>query len=438
MKPSRPWSYSRRVVVVDGVRTPFAKAGTALSEVGAVELGRVAIRELLERTEIDPGTIDEVILGNAAPPSDAPNLARVAALEAGIPDEVPGVSVARNCASGFQSITDAFNQIQLGQADVVVAGGVESMSNVPLEFPEEFSDVMEDLQRARSLPSKASAAVRLRPGHLKPVVALARGLTDPVCGLNMGETAEVLARELDLSRRAQDEYALRSHQRAATAWSEGRFEEEVTPVYVPPDFDQVVDEDVGYRPQQTLEALEKLSPAFADRRGTVTPGNASMITDGAVALLVMEEERARAEGYAPLGRIVSFGYAGLEPRRMGLGPAVATPLALERAGLELSDIDLIELNEAFAAVVLANMEVFPSRRWAEERLGRSEPVGELRQEILNVNGGAIALGHPIAATGSRLSLTLLLELGRRGGGLGLATACVGGGQGGAIVFEAAG
>ncbi len=435
MSEPRAWSHSRRVVVVDGVRTPFAKAGTALAEVDAVELARVAIRELVERSELDPSSIDEVILGNAAPPAEAPNISRVAALEAGVPERVPAFSVARNCASGFQSVTDAFNQIVLGQSDIVIAGGVESMSNVPLHFPDEFADVMTDLSRSRSMAGKVSAATRLRPGHFKPIVALAEGLTDPVCGLNMGETAEVLARELSISRREQDEYALRSHQRATEAWAEGRFEEEVTPVFVPPTYEEVVAEDVGYRPGQTLEALAKLPPAFDRRHGTVTAGNASMITDGAAALLMMEEERALSLGYAPMGRVRSFGYAGLDPRRMGLGPAVATPVALERAGMTLDDVELIELNEAFAAVVLANMEVFPSQEWARTMLGRSDPIGGIRPEILNVNGGAIALGHPIGATGSRLALTLLLEMRRRGLGVGLATLCVGGGLGGAIVFE---
>jgi len=429
-----PWNPTRRVVVVDGVRTPFAKVGTALAQVGAAELARVTVRELLERTEIDPSSIDEVILGNAAPPADAPNIARVAALEAGIPEGVPAFSVARNCASGFQAITDAYNQIVLGQSDIVIAGGVESMSNVPLHFPDEFADVMADLSRARSIPGKVTAAAQLRPGHLKPVVALAEGLTDPVCGLNMGETAEVLARELSISRRAQDEYALRSHQRTTAAWAEGRFADEVVPVFVPPAYEDVAAEDVGYRPNQSLEALAKLQPVFDRRRGTVTAGNASMVTDGAAALLVMEEERARALGYRPLGRVLAFAYAGLDPRRMGLGPAVATPLALARAGMSLGDMELIELNEAFAAVVLANMEVFPSREWAQAMLGRPDPIGEIRPEILNVNGGAIALGHPIAATGARLALTLLLEMGRRDAGIGLAALCVGGGQGGAIVF----
>ena len=434
MKRAERWHHARRVVVVDGVRTPFAKVETALSEVTAVELARTAVRELIERTEIDPASIDEVILGNAAPPSDAPNIARVAALEAGIPREVPAFSVQRNCASGFQSITDGYNQIVLGQSDVVVAGGVESMSNVPLQYADEFADVVTDLARARGVTDKVTAAARIRPAHFKPVVALLEGLTDPVCGLNMGETAEVLARELHLSRRAQDEYALRSHQRAAAAWAEGRFADEVTPVFVPPAYRDVVAEDVGYRPQQTLEALAKLRPVF-ERDGTVTAGNASMVTDGAAALLLMEEGKARADGFRPLGRIVSFAYAGLEPQRMGLGPALATPQALSRAGLSLADMGLVELNEAFAAVVLANMEVFPSRAWAEERLGRTLPIGTLREETLNVNGGAIALGHPIAATGSRLALTLLLEMRRRDVEHGLATLCVGGGLGGAIVFQ---
>jgi len=420
---------------VDGVRTPFAKAGSALTGVPAVELARVAIRELLERTGIDPFAIDDVVLGNAAPPADAPNLARVAALEAGIPNRVPGHAVQRNCASGFQSITDAYNAIVLDQADVVVAGGVESMSNVPLHYPDEFADVLESFTRAKSMADRVAAVGRIRPSHLKPVVALAEGLTDPVCGLNMGETAEVLAKEFGLSRRAQDEYALRSHQRAAEAWSEGRFADEVVPVFVPPAYDDVVAGDVGYRPNQTLEALNRLRPVFDERYGTVTAGNASMITDGASALLVMEEERALAEGFDPLGRIVSFGYAGLDPRRMGLGPAHATPLALDRAGVGLEEVDLIELNEAFAAVVLANQETFASRAFAREELGRDDAIGEVRDEILNVNGGAIALGHPIGATGARLALTLLVEMGVRDAEWGLATLCVGGGLGGALVFR---
>jgi acetyl-CoA acyltransferase len=431
------WSHPRRVVVVDGIRTPFTKAGTTLGDVPAVELARVAIRELLERTAVDPGSIDEVILGNAAPPSEAPNIARVAALQAGIPERVPAFSVQRNCASGFQSIADAYNEIVLGQAEVVVAGGVESMSNVPLQFPGEFAGVMEDLQRARSLPGKMAAAAQLRPRHIKPVIALAEGLTDPVSGLNMGETAEVLAKEFRLSRRAQDEYALRSHQRAASAWAEGRFADEVTPVFVPPAYDDVVAEDVGYRPNQSLEQLARLKPFFDPRHGTVTAGNSSMVTDGAAALLVMTEERAKALGYRPLGRIASFAFAGLDPRRMGLGPAFASPMALDRAGVGLGEVGLVELNEAFAAVVLANQDAFASREWAETMLGRSDPIGVLRDEILNVNGGAIALGHPIAATGSRLALTLLLEMRRRDVRWGLATLCVGGGLGGAIVFEAA-
>ncbi len=431
------WSHPRRVVVAGGIRTPFTKAGTALAGVSAVELARVAVRELVERIGIEPGVVDHVILGNAAPPSDAPNIARVAALEAGIPQDVPAFSVQRNCASGFQSLTDAYNQIVLRQADVVIAGGVESMSSVPLQFPEAFADVMQDLQRARSMPAKVAAATQFRPAHLKPVVALAEGLTDPVCGLNMGETAEVLAREFHLSRRAQDEYALRSHQRAAAAWEEGRFADEVTPVFVPPDYRDVVAEDVGYRAQQSLEALARLKPVFDPRNGTVTAGNSSMITDGAAALLLVAEDRARSLGLEPLGRLASFAYAGLDPRRMGLGPSLASPMALDRAGVGLGDMGLVELNEAFAAVVLANQEAFASRAWAERMLGRGQPVGVLRDEILNVNGGAIALGHPIAASGSRLALTLLLEMRRRDVAWGLATLCVGGGQGGAIVFERA-
>ncbi|MCK5438636.1 MAG: thiolase family protein [Gemmatimonadetes bacterium] len=412
------WDHDRRVVIVDGVRTPFAKVGTGLADVAAVELARTAIRELVERTGLDGTAVDEIILGNTAPPAEAPNIARVAALEAGLPQSAPAFSVARNCASGFQSLTDAYNQIGLGQSDVVIAGGVESMSNVPLHYPDEFADVMSDLARSRSVAGKITAATQLRPAHLKPVVALAEGLTDPVCGLNMGETAEVLAHEFNLTREAQDEYALRSHQRAAEAWAAGRFADEVTPVFIPPGYRDVVAEDIGYRSEQSLEALAKLKAVFDRRDGTVTAGNSSMITDGAAALLLMEETRATELGYDPLGRIASFAFAGFDPRRMGLGPAVATPIALERAGVTLDAIDLIELNEAFAAQVIA----------CQRELG-------FDSNNVNVNGGAISLGHPIGATGARIVVTLLHEMRRRDVELALATLCVSGGLGMALLVE---
>jgi acetyl-CoA acyltransferase len=431
----RSGSPPREVVVVDGVRTPYARAAGELADVPAVDLGRTVLRELIERCELDVETVDEVIVGNTGMPADAANLARVVALEAGVPRRVPAFTVQRNCASGMEAVTSGALRIRHGEAEVVLAGGVESMTGMPLLFPGEFSGVMQGLNRARGVLAKVRAATRLRPRQLKPVVALLEGLTDPVCGLNMGETAEVLAREFRISRAEQDAYALESHRRAVAAQEAGRLAEEIVPVYVAPGYERVVEQDVGPRKNQTLEALAKLPPVFDRRFGTVTAGNACMVTDGAAAVLLMEGERARSLGYSPLGRIVSFAYAGCDPSRMGLGPAYAAPLALERAGLALEQMDLIEFNEAFAAQVLANRAAFASTGFAREALGREEPVGDLDPARTNVNGGAIALGHPVGSTGTRLVLTLLKELRRRGGRFGLATLCVGGGQGGAVVVE---
>ncbi|HEY7461516.1 MAG TPA: thiolase family protein [Gemmatimonadota bacterium] len=433
---TQPQGSAREVVVVDGVRTPYVKAGEALASVPAVDLGRTVLRELIERAELDVEAVDEVIIGNTGMPSDAANLARVVALEAGVPRRVPAFTVQRNCASGMEAITSGALRIRHGEAQVVLAGGVESMSNMPLLFPDEFSGVMQALNRARGVPAKARAASRLRPRQLKPVVALLEGLTDPVCGLNMGQTAELLAKEFGISREEQDAFALESHRRASAAQAAGWLDEEIVPVYVAPDYGRPVEKDVGPRPNQSLEALARLPPVFDRRFGTVTAGNACMVTDGAAAVLLMEGDRARGLGYRPLGRVVSFAYAGCDPARMGLGPAHATPLALERAGLTLERMDLIEFNEAFAAQVLANREAFASPEFAREALGRDEPPGELDPARTNVNGGAIALGHPVGSTGTRLVLTLLKELRRRGGRYGLATLCVGGGQGGAVVVEA--
>jgi acetyl-CoA acyltransferase len=261
------------------------------------------------------------------------------------------------------------------------------------------------------------------------------GLTDPFCGLNMGQTAEILAREFEISREEQDKFALGSHLKAVAAQEAGRLAEEITPVYVPPKFDTVVKEDVGPRKGQTLEALAKLKPFFDKKYGTVTVGNACPITDGAAMLLLMSREKAESLGYKPLASIRSYGYAGLEPERMGLGPALATPVALKRAGLKLKDIGLIELNEAFAAQVIGCEKAFASKKFYQDRMGLSEAVGEINPEILNVNGGAIALGHPVGVTGSRLVLTLMREMKRRNIQFGLATLCIGGGQGGAVIVE---
>lgn len=421
-----------RIAFVEGVRTPFCKAGTALKDVPADELGRIAVAELLYRAELDPKKIDHVVIGNVSQPPEAANIARVIALKAGIPQPVPAYTVHRNCASGFEALTSAAEKIWAGQAAIVVAGGTESMSNIPLLFGKELTEVYAALQKAKTLSQKLSVLSRLRPQHLQPLIGVMMGLTDPVCGLNMGETAEVLARDFKISRKMQDEFALLSHQRAVAAIKAGAFKDEIIPT--PAADGKIIIEDIGPRADSTLEKLSTLKPVFDKRYGTVTAGNSSMITDGAAMTLVMTESRANELGYAPLGYLRSYAYAGCDPKRMGLGPSFATPVALRHAQMTLKDIDLIELNEAFAAVVLANEILFRSADHAKA-LGLSQPIGEIDIEKLNVNGGAIALGHPVGSSGTRLVLTLLCELKRRNKSTGLATLCVGGGQGGALILE---
>jgi acetyl-CoA acyltransferase len=426
----------RDVVLIDGYRTPFAKAGTALASVHAAELGRVAVSELLARTGVDPAEIDEVILGNVAQPSDSTNIARVVALLAGVPERVPAYTVQRNCASGMESIAEAHAKITAGQADLIIAGGTESMSMIPLLMSEGMTHMFERLMRARSPGAKLQALSTVRPRDFAPRVALAEGLMDPVSGLNMGETAEVLAKEFGISREAQDDFALTSHRRAVAAMESGRFGQEIVPVFAPP-YKQAVLEDVGPRKGQTLEALAKLRPYFDRRFGTVTVGNSCPITDGAAAILVASADKARALGLRSAGRIKGYAFVGLDPARMGLGPTYATPVALKRAGVTFRDIGLIELNEAFAAQVIANEIAMASPKYCREKLGLEGAIGEIDRATLNVNGGAIALGHPVGVSGTRLTLTLLREMRKRDVPLGLATLCVGGGQGAALVLERA-
>ncbi len=425
----------RDVVVVAGARTPFVKAGTLLRRVGAVELGRAAVREAIERAEIDAEAVDEVIVGNIAGPADAANVARVIALEAKIPGKVPAFTVSRNCASGIESVVEAAYRIRSGDADLVVAAAVESMSRIPFLFRDEAQDIWTSVARARNVVSRLAALARFRPRHFQPVVALELGLTDPVSGLNMGETAEVLAREFGIGREEQDAFAMRSHKLAAAAWNEGRMQGEVIPLPVPPKFESSAERDNGIRENQTLEALAKLKPLFDRKFGTVTAGNSSQITDGAVALVLASGERARALGLPVMGKIRSWGFAGCDPERMGIGPVLASPIALRRAGgLTMARMERVEINEAFAAQVLACLKAFDSRSFCEDNLGTGA-VGAPALERVNVNGGAIALGHPVGASGGRLILTLLREMARANVSLGLATLCVGGGQGGAVVVE---
>ena len=424
------------VWVIDGLRSPFAKSGAALKDMKAVQLGVPVLRDLLYKLSLDPKNIDEVVIGNTGNPEDAANIARIVALESGVPQNVPAYTVHRNCASAMEAVSQGFIKIKAGMADTVIVGGTESMSNMPLIFSKPMTQLFAALMTAKSTGQKLAVLSKFRPAYLKPIIAIQEGLTDAVCGLNMGQTAELLARESGITREDQDRFALKSHEKAVAATESGRFKREISPLSVPPKYDSFLAEDFGPRKGQTLEALGKLKPYFDRKNGTVTVGNACPITDGSCMLVLMRADKAKALGYTkPLAKIRSFAFAGLEPERMGLGPAYSSPKALDAAGISMKDIGLVELNEAFAAQVIANQKMFASKKFAEEKLGRSEAVGEIRDEILNVNGGAIALGHPVGTTGARLVLTLGKEMQERNVQFGLATLCIGGGQGGSVVLE---
>jgi acetyl-CoA C-acetyltransferase/acetyl-CoA acyltransferase len=421
-----------RLVIVDGVRTPFCKAGTELASLGADELGRIAVNALLTRTGLDPALVDEVIFGCVAQPMDAANVARVIALRAGIPESVPASTVQRNCASGCEAVTLAQEKMSAGRGSIFIVGGAESMSNIPLLFKPSTAAKLGRLSRAKSLGQRLQSLAGFRPSDFQPRVGLLLGLSDPVCGLNMGETAELLAREFRLTREEQDAFALLSNQRAIAARE--KLAEEVCPAFLPLKASAIT-KDNGPRDNQSREALAKLKPVFDRRTGTVTAGNASQITDGAVALLVMTEQRAAELGFTPLGALVGYAYAGCDPSRMGLGPAFAMARVEEQTGLTPDDADLIELNEAFAAQTLAVLKSVQSDKFAKKFLGREHALGEIPVEKLNVNGGAIALGHPVGATGARIILTSLKELQRRKAKRALVSLCVGGGQGAALWLE---
>ena len=416
--------------VIEGVRTPFSKAQGALESQPADELGRIVTKEILDRTLVDAGIIDEVVFGCVGQNARAANIARVIALRAGIPERVPAVTVHRNCASGMEAITQAMMRVQCDRGSLFLVGGAESMSGYPLEMSERMTRLFKGLARSRSAAGKITNLLSFRPSFLAPRIALLEGLTDPVHGINMGQTAEILARDFDITREEQDRFALESHRKAAAARE--RLRQETMMVVTPR---VAVRDDTSVRAQQSIEALAKLRPIFAGRTGTVTAGNACPVTDGAVALLVGTEKAAEGSGRDPLGRVVDFAYSGLDPTRMGLGPVHAMNQLLDRNGLGLDDIDLFEINEAFAAQVLGVLRASMSEDYARRVLGRDHVLGEIPMEKLNVNGGAIALGHPVGASGARLVLTLMKELERRGLKRGIASLCVGGGQGAALLVE---
>ena len=429
------------VVLVAGLRSPWCRAGGSFAREDAGHLGALVARELLARTGVDPAAIDEVIAGCAGPPHDQANIGRVIGLRAGVPKGVPGRTVARNCASGMEAVTSAATSIEAGHGSLYLCLGVEVMSRFPLIVGDKMTALFDRLSRARTPFARAAVLASFRPRMLAPRIGLMEGLTDPISGLIMGKTAELLAREFDVSREAADRFALESHQRAKIARDAGRFAREIVPLLPlgargdAQSPSKSVEHDDGIRDGQTLEALAKLKPYFEKPDGRVTVGNSCGITDGACALLVASEEKARALGLAPQARIASFAWSGCDPARMGLGPVYASAKALDAAGLALADVGSVEINEAFAAQVIACQRAFASADFAQRELGCGSALGELDPERTNRNGGAIALGHPVGATGARLLLTLAHEIGLRQERYGLATLCIGGGQGGAVVLE---
>ncbi len=418
------------IAVLGGVRTPFIRAFAQLKSVTADELGIVALKGALKKTRVPANAIDEVIFGNVSTPIHAANIARVIELGSGIDQSKPAHTVSRNCVSGMESIVGAWHAIHEGRAEIIAAGGVESMSNIPLLYSQEFQDWMLDWRRQKGFGQLAHLA-SFRPSMLKPVVALQVGLTDPTCGLNMGETAEILAEEFQILRDEQDRFAMESHHRAAAAWERGFYGAEVIEVATEAG---PVSQDNGIRPGQTLDALSRLKPIFK-KNGTVTAGNSSQLTDGGSALIVAAPEAAARLGISPLGTVHAYAIAGLDPRRMGLGPVYAVHRLLEKTGMTLNDFDLFEINEAFAAQVLACLKAMESQEFCRTQLQRHDAIGRIPRDRLNVNGGAIALGHPLGASGNRLVLTLLHALKERGLKRGLATMCIGGGQGMAMWVE---
>jgi acetyl-CoA acyltransferase len=422
----------RRVAIVAGVRTPFAKAGTAFKTISAIDLGKLCVAELLQRTNLDGKEVQALVFGTVIPSVIAPNIAREVSLLPQLPKGVQAFTVSRACASANQAITDAADQIALGQLDVAIAGGSESLSNIPILHSQGFAEALVLASKAKSLPGRVKALARIRPKDFVPVTP---AIAEPSTGETMGQSAEKMAKLNAIAREEQDHFALRSHRLAAAGTADGRLTAEIMPVYVPPKFENVLTSDNGIREDTSYEQLAALKPVFDRKYGSVTAGNSSPLTDGGACVLLMNEAKAASLGYEPLGIIRSYAYAALDPGEQLLqAPVLAAPVALKRAGLSLKDIDLVEMHEAFAAQVLSNLKGFESKSWAE-RAGFSEPVGEVDRAKLNVMGGSIAIGHPFGATGARIATTLLNELRRRGGQFGLMTVCAAGGMGFAMVVE---
>jgi len=420
------------IVIVDGLRSPIAKANGILNNLSADNLGAIIAKELVLKSQIPYDLFDEVIIGNVAQPVNAANVARIIAVKAGIPQSTPAYTVHRNCASGMQAISSAIEKIKSDQGSLYLVGGVESMSNIPLLFQDKLKDLLTQLTYSKNVKEKLAALSKFELKLLKPIVGLLSGLTDPISGKIMGITAENLANEFKISRDAQDEYALNSHLKAQKAQENNALKSELHPIMTK---DASFLQDDGIRYNQTKAALGKLKPIFDRVSGTVTAGNSSQVSDGACMLIVTTMSKAKELNLEPLGIVKDYAYAGLEASRMGLGPIYATKKLFDKTGTKLDDIDLIELNEAFAAQVIANQEAFKSTKFCKTTFN-SEALGEINPEILNINGGAIALGHPVGMSGARIVLTALKQLKKENKKRAIATLCVGGGQGASFLLEA--
>jgi acetyl-CoA acyltransferase len=427
-------SNGKRVAVVAGLRTPFAKQWSAYREVSALDLANIVVSELLQRVDLDPKEIQQVVYGQVVPSVEAPNIAREIVLATGMPKSIEAYSVSRACATSYQSTVNVAEAIMAGAIDTGVAGGADSASNVPITVSKRLAEALMAATKARSIGERMQAFAGIRPRDLAPVPPAIKEFST---GLSMGDSAEKMAKENHISREAQDEFAHRSHSLAAKAWAEGKFDDEVMEVFVPNRFNEAIREDNLIRKDTAIEKYAKLKPAFDRKHGTVTAANSSPLTDGASALLLMREDKAKALGFDVLGFIRSYAFAALDPAgQLLMGPSYASPVALDRAGVKVSDLDLVDMHEAFAAQILSNTQAFESAEWAQKHLGRSEKIGDIDWDRFNVTGGSISIGHPFAATGARQITQTLRELKRRGGNLALCTACAAGGLGAAMVLEA--
>jgi acetyl-CoA acyltransferase len=429
-------SNGKRVAIVAGLRTPFAKQWSAYREVSALDLANIVVSELLQRVDLDPKEIQQVVYGQVVPSVEAPNIAREIVLATGMPKSIEAYSVSRACATSYQSAVNVAEAIMAGAIDTGVAGGADSASNVPITVSKRLAEALMAATKARSIGERMQAFAGIRPRDLAPVPPAIKEFST---GLSMGDSAEKMAKENHISREAQDEFAHRSHSLAAKAWAEGKLDDEVMEVFVPNRFNEAIREDNLIRKDTAIEKYAKLKPAFDRKHGTVTAANSSPLTDGASALLLMREDKAKALGlgFDVLGFIRSYAFAALDPAgQLLMGPSYASPLALDRAGVKVSDLDLVDMHEAFAAQILSNTQAFESAEWSQKHLGRSEKIGDIDWDKFNVTGGSISIGHPFAATGARQITQTLRELKRRGGNLALCTACAAGGLGAAMVLEA--